>query len=158
MILDERTEFADAATITTATGAHIIGDVIDIGLPGARPGVAGSGTKDLGNGQPVYCVVTIDTAVTSAGAATVDFAIYSHTTATITSGASAVATGAIGKATLVAGYTHILTLPAGVELNQYVGLVATVGTAALTAGKVNAFLTLDPHGNTSQPDAVIALS
>ena len=53
MILDELLEFADAATIATATGAALAGDVIDLG---AEP-------QDFGHGRGMYWVIQITTAV-----------------------------------------------------------------------------------------------
>ena len=62
MIMDELLEFADATALSTAgTGLAAVGDVIDLG---ATP-------QDLGNGRGMYLVIQVDTAVTSAGAATV---------------------------------------------------------------------------------------
>jgi len=136
MILDERNEFADALTIATATGRALHGDVIDLGV-----------ARDIGNGEPLYLVISIDTAVTSAGAATVDFELVSDAQAAIAVDGTATihaSTGAIGKATLVAGYTRVLALPMeGAVYERYLGVITNVGTAALTAGKANAFLTHD---------------
>ena len=62
MILDERNEFADATALgTSGTGRQLVGDVIDLGA------VSGN----LGEGEEVCVVISVDTAVTSAGAATV---------------------------------------------------------------------------------------
>jgi hypothetical protein len=147
MIFDERTEFADATALSTSgTGRQLVGDVIDTSI-----------TRDLGDGEDLYLVIQVDTAVTSAGAATVDFELSSDASASIATDGSATvhsSTGAIGKATLVAGYKHVMALPRGALYEQFVGIVANVGTAALTAGKVNAFLTKDPNTYRSYADAV----
>ena len=137
MILDERNEFADATALgTSGTGRQLVCDVIDLG------GV----TQDVGNGQPLYLVIQVDTAVTSSGNATVSFELVSDAQAAIeTDGTATVhfATAAIPKATLVAGYTvAAVALPLG-SYERYLGLIANVGTAAASAGKVNAFLTHD---------------
>ena len=56
MIMDERLEFADATALdTTGTNVDLIGDVIDLG----------STASDIGNGQPLYCVIQTVAAVTS---------------------------------------------------------------------------------------------
>lgn len=140
MIMDELLEFCDAETLETATGTALEGDVIDLGAAG----------EDIGNGEPLYVVIQVDTAVTSAGAATVKFEVASDAQAAIATDGSAtvhVSTEAIAKASLVAGYTRILPLPpgAGNDYERYLGVLATVGTAALTAGKINAFIVKDPH-------------
>ncbi|THF64317.1 Bbp16 family capsid cement protein [Pseudothauera rhizosphaerae] len=135
MIIDERNEFADATALSTAgTGRALVGDVIDLG---AVPG-------DIGNGEDLYLVIQVDTAVTSGGSATVAFELVSDEQAAIAADGSATvhfATGAIPKASLVAGYVAAaVKLPLG-TYERYLGVIANVGTAALTAGKINAFLT-----------------
>lgn len=146
MILDERTEFCDADTLTTTTGTNNEGDIIDLSV-----------ARDIGNGQPVYVVFQVDTAVTSAGAATVAFQIVSDGTSTIaTDGTQTIhyTSRAVPKAELVAGFTMVVPLPLeDPDYERYLGVQAVVGTAALTAGAINAFLTLDPHGWQAYPDA-----
>lgn len=148
MILDERNEFADATALSTAaTGRALVGDVIDLG------GTA----DDIGNGSQLYLVIQVDTAVTSAGSATVSFELASDASASIATDGSATvhfATAAIPKATLVAGYmAAAVALPMG-TYERYLGILANVGTAALTAGKVNAFLTDDVAKWVATPDAL----
>lgn len=137
MILDERNEFADATALATSgTGLQLIGDVLDLGV-----------ARDVGNGEQLFLVIQVDTAITSAGAATVDFKLVSDAQAAIAVDGSATVhatTGAIAKAALVAGATYCLPLPKeGNAYERYLGIVADVGTAAASAGKVNAFLTHD---------------
>jgi len=60
MILDKRTEFCDATALNTgAAGTYLIGDQIDLGV-----------ARDIGTGEQLYLVITVDTPPTSAGAAT----------------------------------------------------------------------------------------
>lgn len=137
MILDERNEFADATALSTSgTGRALVGDVIDLGAADAM----GSEAGDL------FLVIQVDTAVTSAGAATVSFELASDAQAAIaTDGTASVhyASAAISKDTLVAGYQVVaVRLPVG-TYERYLGILQNVGTAALTAGKINAFLTHD---------------
>ena len=102
MIMDERLEFADATALdTSGTDTDLIGDVIDLG----------STTSDIGNGQPIYLVIQVDTTVTSAGAATVAFKLASDAQAAIATDGSATihySSDAVAKATLVAGYTVVV--------------------------------------------------
>lgn len=145
MILDERTEFADATAIdTTGTDTDILGDVLDTG---------GDGLNDV---DGLYLVIQIDTAVTSAGSATVQFHLASDAQAAIAVDGSATyhwSSAALPKATLVAGYqVCAIELPKG-TYERYIGVLTTVGTAAVTAGKVNAFLTNDPKSWKAFPDA-----
>ncbi len=138
MILDERGEFCDATALNTgAAGSYLIGDVIDLTV-----------ARDIGQGEEVWFVVQVTTAVTSAGAATVVFSLASDAQAAIaTDGSASVhfASAAIGKATLVAGYQAVATrIPAeGTAYERYLGVLQTTAVAALTAGAVNAFLTHD---------------
>lgn len=136
MILDERNEFADAAALSTAaTGLALVGDVIDLGT---------DGVNDV---EGMYLVVQVDTAVTSGGAATVSFTLASDAQAAIAVDGSAtvhVTSADLAKATLVAGYQVLkIALPKG-TYERYLGILQNVGTAALTAGKINAFLTPTP--------------
>lgn len=148
MIMDERLEFADATALdTSGTDTDLIGDVIDLG----------SVTSDVGNGQPIYLVIQVDTAVTSGGSATVDFKLVSDAAAAIAVDGTATqhfASGPVGKATLVAGYrVAVVALPIG-TYERFLGIITTTAAAAVTAGKINAFLTYDPVGWTALPDAV----
>lgn len=151
MIMDERLEFADATALdTTGTDEDLIGDVIDLG---ATP-------RDFGITEQLYVVVQVTTAVTSAGAATVAFQLVSDAAAAIAKNGSQsyhVVTAAIPKATLVAGFELVIAIPPGGGGNafeRYLGLQSVTGTAALTAGAVNAFITNTPPLRAYYPDAV----
>lgn len=133
MILDERNEFCDATSAILNVGNAIIGDVIDLGAAG----------RDIGNGEPLYLVIQVDTTFVGA-TSTTQFQLVSDSTADLnTSRTVHLDTGAIGVATLVAGYTKVLALPTETTYERYLGLWETVGTANVTAGKINAFLTRD---------------
>lgn len=137
MILDKRNEFADATALSTAaTGLALVGDVIDLGTDG------------INEVDGIELFITVDTAVTSAGSATVEFQLVSDAQAAIAVDGSASVhykSAAVPKATLVAGYGVVaVKLPKG-QYERYLGVLQNVGTAALTAGKINAGLTpLDP--------------
>lgn len=146
MIMDKLSEFADAATISTAaTGRAVFGSAIDMGTP----------PRDIGAGQPVYLVITIDTAVAGTSS-TVSFELVSDAQSPVAVDATATlhwASMAIPEASLVAGYKIVVPLPSvKPEYERYLGLITNVGSAVLTAGKANAFLTLDPHGYKSYPE------
>lgn len=148
MILDELLEFCDATALNTgAAGSYLIGDVIDLG----------SAAKPIYDSPNIQLVIQVDTAVTSAGAATVQFSLCSDAQAAIAVDGSQTThwqSGAIGKDTLIAGYTvAVVPLPKGLPTyERYLGIVQTTGVAALTAGKVNAFLTQDASFWTSFAD------
>ena len=145
MILDERNEFADAAAIALNIGNAIAPntDVIDLG----------GTSQDIGNGEPIYLVLQVDTAFVGA-TATIQFQLASDSTANLaTSRTNHIDTGAIAVATWAAGYTKIYPLPLE-SYERYLGLWMTVATANVTAGKLNAFLTRNPAKWAALPDAL----
>lgn len=140
MILDKKLEFADAVSCNTgAAGTYNVGDVLDLTL-----------ARDIGNGQPLYLVVSVDTGITTAGSAgTVAFQLVSDGTDTIstttqsvhavskawTTGSSAIAAGTV---------LFAIALPMeGTVYERYLAVQQVTGTTALNAGKINAFLTHD---------------
>lgn len=138
MILDERTEFCDATALNTgAPGTYLIGDQIDLGVD-----------RDIGIGEQLYLVITVDTQPTSAGAATAQFTLASDNTASIaTNGTASVhfQTKAFTIAEMTVGAVlAAVALPIeGVAYERFLGILQTTGTAAFTGGKINAFLTPD---------------
>lgn len=136
MYLDKQNEFADATAIGASTGRRLIGNVIDLG----------ENVKDFGHGESAYLVIQVAVTATSAGSATVSFELVSDAQAAITTDGSATVhhvTEAIPVATLAAGYrVAVIKLPQG-SYERYLGIIGNVGTAALTAGSIDAYLT--PH-------------
>lgn len=138
MILDKRTEFCDATALNTgAAGTYLIGDQIDLGV-----------ARDIGTGEQLYLVITVDTQPTSGGAATAQFTLASDDTASIaTDGTASVhfQTKAFTIAEMTAGAVlAAVALPIeGVAYERFLGILQTTGTAAFTGGKINAFLTHD---------------
>ena len=147
MIMDERLEFADATALdTSGTNSDLIGDVIDLG----------SVTSDVGNGQPIYLVLRVNAAVTSAGSATVVFTLASDAQAAIAVDGSQTthfSTAAIALSGLTANSQQIMVALPVDTYERYLGIVTTTGTAALTGGSIDAYLTYDPKGWVAYPDA-----
>ena len=150
MWLDERSEFADAVATTLAAGTNLVGDVMDL-----------SSNRDIGQGHPIYLVIQVTTAM--AGGTAFQFILASDSAAAIaTSGAETrhYASDVFTDAQLTAGFTLVIALPMGDTARgegvsgyeRFLGILA-VGTGTHTAGAINAFLTPDPHGWTSYPDA-----
>lgn len=136
MILDERSEFADALAIpTSANAVALLGDVIDLGL----------GQK-VGSGDYSDFYVSVDTTIT--GATSVKFDLVSDAQAAIAVDGSATihgSTGALPVARLTAGAIFSFQLPKGFNYERYLGVIVTVvGTA--TAGKVNAGFAAEAGG------------
>jgi hypothetical protein len=147
MIMDERLEFADAVSIAAAAGTALIGDVIDLG----------SVHRDIGAGQPIFLVITTDTEIITGGTAgTIKFQLVSDAQAAIAVDGSA--TVHIDTGTFVtddaaandaqmnaAGIIFMGPLPSeGHTYEEFLGLLCVIATTTVTAGKINAFLTLDP--------------
>lgn len=154
MILDERTELADAVSVASTAGTINVGDVIDMSV-----------VRDIGNGQPVYLIVTVDTEIITGGTAgTIQFQLVSDSvttpdTSTATKHAYSPVyvtddSAANSPELNAGGVPFQIALPVeGEQYERYVGLQAVIGTTTTTAGNVNAFLSLDPYGWKSHPDA-----
>ena len=147
MIMDERLEFADAVSVAAAAGTALIGDVIPLG----------SVHRDIGQGQPIYLVITVDTEIITGGVAgTVKFQLVSDAQAAIAVDGTAtvhIDTGtfvtddaAANSDKLNAG-SVLFAGPLPAEGNVYeafLGILCVTATTTTTAGAINAFLTLDP--------------
>lgn len=146
MFIDQQLQFADGTWAPTATGDNISPNVLDTSPLGGTP-TANSG-RDLGQGAGLWLVVTVKTAVTSAGAATVDFRLRTDSAASGTSSpVDLISTGATAKASLIAGKQFFLKFPSA-TYKKYIMVNANIGTAVLTAGAFEADVTLDIQGNT----------
>lgn len=155
MILDERLEFADANTGVAAVASTVlIGDVIDLGET----------TSDVGNGQPIYLYISVDTSIITGGSAgTLTFILASDAQAAIATDGSATVhwqskayvTDDDALNDLDAGARiGPIALPMGLPLyERYLGLLAVIGTTTITAGAISAGLTFDAAGWRAYPDA-----
>ena len=149
MIFDKTQEFADDTSVGTPNNSTVnVGNIFSIG-----------NLRDIGRGTPVYLVVQVTTAFTSGGAAKAAFLLVSDSTTTIAVDGTAtkhIETAAIAVASLVAGYQVVVPLPwEEPDYEKFVAFqVKETAGQALTAGKVNAFLTLDPAAYKAYPDAV----
>lgn len=136
MILDSRNEFCDATALNTgAAGSYIIGNQIDLG----------TAARDLGGDQALYLVINVDTTATSGGSATGQFNLVTDDNASLSSPTVLASSKAWAVASMTAGTTlFAIQLPMeGTAYERYIGIQQVTGTAAFTAGKVNAFLTTD---------------
>ena len=144
MIMDSLLEFADSQSIAATASTILSTNVVNL-----------QEARDMGNGQPLYLVIQIDTAVVGSSS-TINFRLRSDSTAAIhaTTSTSHIETGAIAEAVLVAGYQVVIPLPIeGNAYEQYIGVQAIIGTATTSAGAYSSFLTYDPIGWKSYADA-----
>jgi hypothetical protein len=145
MILDNTLEFADAVSVAAAAGTANIGDVIDLSV-----------ARDVGNGEPLYLVITVDTEIITGGSAgTIQFLLVSDGTDTIATNGTATThyasrlfvtdDAAANDAALSAGAVPVVVaLPMeGQAYERYLAVQAVIATTTVTAGKINAFLTRD---------------
>lgn len=150
MIIDSRNEFCDATALNTgAAGTYLLGNQIDVSLAGVSTTPGHIGAVD-----DVYLVINVDTGITAGSAGTVQFKLVSDDTASIATNGTATehfvsaafVTGTgTGTTTLKAGTTlAVIELPKQFNYERYLGILQVTGTAAITAGKINAFLTTDP--------------
>jgi hypothetical protein len=152
MYLDERLEFADAASVAASAGTALIGDVIDLKPSTTSP----NSTVDL-EGSELYLVIQTDTEIITGGSAgTIQFFLVSDEAADLASAVVANCTTHIATPAYVTddsaansaelnagGVIYCGKLPKG-AYERYLGILCTTASNDVTAGKVNAFLTKDP--------------
>ena len=136
MYIDKALQVSNEQAVT-ATAAST--DVIDFGQ--ANP--------DLGMTDQCSMVITTDEAATASGAATVTFSVQDS--ADNSTFVDVAATAAIAKATLVAGYQHVIPMPT--KLRRYCRVYYTVATGPLTAGKFSAQVVTGVQQNVAKPDS-----
>ena len=150
MLLDERSEFADAVAVSTGGAATtLLGDVMDLGT-----------VRDIGVAKPpLYLVIQVSTAV--AGGTSLQFVLASDSQAAIATDGNETRhslTDAFAVADLVQGFQTAIPLPTGDVANsvapyeRFLG-VLVIGVGTQTAGAINAFLTASVPSTRSYPDA-----
>lgn len=144
MLIGTRDEFCDAAAISTAgtTAGLVVGNVIDL-----TGGLAiGDSTQEFpGNSDDMYLVIQIQNSLLSA-TGTLQLQLVSDSNVNLTtspvvhySTAAGLAQAGLTTGTVLA----VVELPK-VTYKRYLGIRQIIGTAAFTAGNVDAFLTPDP--------------
>lgn len=150
MILDARNEFCDAVSLNTgAAGTYLIGSQIDASLAGVSTSPGHIGAVD-----DVYLVISVDTGIkVAASTGTIQFQLASDDTASLSTSTSTIhlTTAAFATSTtsdagaLKAGTVlAVMELPKSFAYERYLGILQVTGTTAISAGKINAFLTTDP--------------
>lgn len=152
MILDSRLEFGDATSVVQAVGTLVFPNQVDTGAV----------VRDLGNGEPLYLVLTVDTNIVgTTGAGSITFQLVTDSAANMTTAPVVLAQTAalVTNTTVTAGQTAgsnlwTVALPQGTPYKQFLGVKMVVAGNNVSAGKVNAFLTKDLTGNAIYPDAL----
>lgn len=148
VIMDNELTFADGTWGPTAIATNVSTNVVDMGPLGGPvgPGTANAG-RNLGVGEEMWFEILCQQTATSGGAATVDFRLRTDSAANMTtSPVDLVSTGALGFATLVnKTYPMRLMLPWNATYKRYLGVVAVIATAVLTAGLFSARILKNPQ-------------
>ncbi len=138
MWLDRMEEFSTAQTLIVGTGDTVSTNILDTnptGIPATPQNI------DEGIGEEVYLNIRIGTAVASA-TGTLQLVLQTDDNAAFSSPKEFVLNAALGQASYPANtFVYQGRLPIGLE--RFLRVVYRVGTAALTAGTVDAFLTKD---------------
>ena len=157
MIRDNRTTFGVDQDVAQASGTFNFSNQIDLGAAGL----------DVGQGQPLYVVVVVtggdDGVITGGSSGDIQFQVVSDDSASIaTSGQSVhlisplyVTDGNDANELDQGDIAWCVALPTEGHrpYERFLGLQFIVGTTTITEGTVTAFLSLDPVGWKSYPDA-----
>lgn len=130
MLLDSQEVFSAAQAVTTQTDNPST-NLLDTGA-----------AQDEGVGEGVWLTVKTNVTATSGGSATVQAVLQTAIDAAFTSPIDALIGPAVAVASVTAG-TELLKARLPIGLKRYLRVVYRIGTAALTAGKFDAFLTKD---------------
>jgi len=142
MILDEQNLFSDAQAVTVQA---VSTNSVDLGLAG----------QNIGVGEVLYLVVSVETALTNGGAGTtVDFELVNATNAALTAGLVVIQTMGSVISTAAAGTRVVVKLPPDGVTLRYLGVRYTPNGAALTGGAFDAFLTKDIAAFTAYADNI----
>lgn len=136
MILDSQEQFSSGQSIVAAAGDVVSTNIYDTGA-----------AADVGIGEELYIVARIGTAVTSGGAATVQVVLQTADDAGFTTNLTEFPlSSALALAALTAN-TEIVKSRLPIGLRRYLRIVYRIGTAATTAGTVDAFIVKDVQAN-----------
>jgi hypothetical protein len=142
MILDSMEFFSNAQSIAAAAGDVASTDIYDTGA-----------AADAGIGEELYLQINTIAAVTSGGAATVQFVLQTDDNSAFSSPKEFLLTAPVALAALTANTRQYLgRLPVGLE--RYLRVVYRIATATTTAGTATAFLVKNPQVAPSLPTTV----
>ena len=110
-----------------------IADAQGITVSGASTSYIDTLRTNLSAKNDVTMVITIITAVTASGGATVDFALQDDTSDAFGGAATVVSTGAVAKASLTAGAVLKLKVPHK-SIDRYMRAYITIATGPLLTG------------------------
>lgn len=142
MIMDRMEEFSSGQSLVTGTGDLVSTNILDTnptGIPTTPQNI------DVGPGEEMWLNVRIGTAVVGA-TSTNTIVLQTDDNSSFSSPKEFPLTSALTPAQQTANtFVYQGRLPIGLE--RYLRVVYRVGTAAITAGTVDAFLTKDTQYN-----------
>ena len=139
MYIDKQFEFSSAQRVCNSGAAEASENIYDFGV--ASPNVA--------KGEPLTLLFTVITAFTGTGT-TLTVTLQSssdNAVADAYADIAGISTGAIVKATLVAGYQFTLTLPASATYERYMQVMYTGDNTFETTGSITCQLIRDYQSN-----------
>lgn len=142
MILDNDLIFSDAQDIGQTVATYVGTNVYDHGAAQTAPGGYGTIQKDVFAGEfaKMALLISIIEAVTSAGAATINFQLVQSANADLSSPDVLSQTGALAYTLLTAGKRIALPVPPHGLTKRYFGVQYVIAGATTTAGTVTAGL------------------
>lgn len=139
MYIDKQLKLSAAQAVTASAASE---NYINLGAAG-----------DLGLADDLQLMINVTTAADAVGSATVTFSLQCDDNTSFSSAKTVLVSDAIGKATLVAGYTLFLPIPVGLD-EKYMRLYYTVATGPLTAGNFDAQVVHGIQKSKAYPDAL----
>lgn len=142
-ILSAQQLLSDKQAVTTTTLSTNVLDLKASGTPVSGGGLAnGPIPSDMGRGTPIDFLIQVTDGVTAAGGASVTFTIEVSDNENMSSSKVVYSSGAVPKASLVAGYkTPVQVLPHQTD-KRYLAVRYTVSSGPLTAGSFTAGITM----------------
>lgn len=139
MIMDKENQVSNAQAVTAAAGST---DYIDNGV-----------ARDVGMGDPLFMMITVDESADASGSATVEFQLRVDDNTSFSSPKVVAKSDTYGKAVLTAGRKPIyIPIPPGTD-ERYLQVYYNVGTGPLTAGKFTAGIVNGVQKSDAYPDA-----
>lgn len=141
VMMDKLAEFCDAVLLNTGTSnTATLGDQIDLT----------TATSFVGDGEPVFLVISAATTATSGGSASATFTLVTDDDVALSSGTTLATSPAAPVASIVATtgtprrgtILWCIALPMTGYL-RYLGIRQTNNATAFTGGAIDAFLTKD---------------
>jgi hypothetical protein len=141
------------ANATGNTGTRVVGKTLDI-----------QQARDIGNGQPIYLMVLVDTGIAAGGAGSYQVKLSSDTNTDFNDapvdhviGASFVTGTTSGTGALKPGTVLLhVALPIDGTYKRHLAIREVVTTENTTAGKISAFLLQAPNKWVAAPQGVVS--